>query len=79
MKQQVIAERNGYRFVDVGELENGFRDYRLLEHHSFTNRWRETYLFDNAIQMQCAIEDGEYCKWLTGKPAYGKDRVVKPY
>lgn len=67
---KTILEKNGFRFVTCGILENGEPDYRLQEKHEYTQHWRDVYYFDNAMQCSLAMEDDEYPKWLTGKPAY---------
>lgn len=70
---KVLAQTEGFRFVECGFLEiNGKPDYRMQTQDSYTLRWRDSYLFDNADQMFTAIGDLEYCKWLTGQPAYRK-------
>ena len=69
---KTIIEKNGFRFVTAGTLENGQPDYRLQEQDEYTNRWRDVYYFDNEMQFSLAIEDNEYPKWLTGKPVTSK-------
>ena len=71
-----LLERDGFRFVEKGILENGNPDYRLQEQDYYTKRWYDVYLFDNQMQCLLAMEDAEYPKWLTGKSCYVKD-VVK--
>ena len=75
---EVLLEREGYRFVDVGVIElNGMRDFRLQKQDYYTKRWREIYLFDNQMQCLLAMEDIEYAKWLDPErvPCYVKDCV----
>lgn len=75
---EVLLEREGYRFVDVGVIElNGMRDFRLQKQDYYTKRWREIYLFDNQMQCLLAMEDIEYAKWLDPDrvPCYVKDNA----
>jgi hypothetical protein len=75
---EVLLEREGYRFVDVGVIElNGMRDFRLQKQDYYTNRWRDIYLFDNQMQCLLAMEDIEYAKWLDPDrvPCYVKDNA----
>jgi hypothetical protein len=74
---KTILEKNGFRFVTAGTLENGQPDYRLQTQDEYTNRWRDVYYFDNEMQFSLAIEDNEYPKWLTGQPCYIKDTVSR--
>lgn len=71
---KVIAQFEDFRFVERGTLEiNGKPDLRLQTQDSYTLRWRDSYLFDNEMQMLTAIEDLEYAKWLLNRPCYIKD------
>ena len=71
----VLLERYPYRYVVMKEkLENGFPDCRMQKHMEYVG-WREVYKFDNQMQMDLAIEDHEYSKWLCNDPAYVKDVV----
>jgi hypothetical protein len=71
---KVIAQFEDFRFVERGALEiNGKPDLRLQTQDSYTLRWRDSYLFDNEMQMLTAIEDLEYAKWLLNRPCYIKD------
>ena len=75
---EVLLERAGYRFVDVGVIVlNGMRDFRLQKQDYYTNRWRDIYLFDNQMQCLLAMEDIEYAKWLDPDrvPCYVKDNA----
>jgi len=64
-KPTVLLERFPYRYVQVGTLEiNGKPDYRIQKVDSYTGRYRDMYLCDNAMQINTAIEDFEYTKWL---------------
>ena len=68
---EVIFERGDWRYVIAGTIElNGKPDCRLQERNEITRRFFDAYLFDNQEQMFLAIEDAEYTKWLTGRPAY---------
>tara|TARA_B100000287_G_scaffold166500_1_gene157058 strand:+ start:5061 stop:5315 length:255 start_codon:yes stop_codon:yes gene_type:complete len=61
----VILERQGYRFIQKGIIElNGKPDFRLQKRDEYTNQWKDIYLFDNQMQMDCALEDHDYTKWL---------------
>lgn len=74
---RTILEKNGFRFVTTGTLENGEPDYRLQMQDEYTKRWRDVYFFDNQMQCLLAMEDDEYPKWLTGQPCYIKDTVSR--
>jgi hypothetical protein len=74
MAVKVIAQVEDYRFVDVGVLEiNGKPDLRLQMQDYYSKRWREVYEFDNAHQCEIAMEDIDYCRWLTNRPCYIRD------
>ena len=60
----VIVERYPYRFVTKGTLENGQPDYRIQKYNTYTERYRDMYLCDNFMQLETAMEDFEYTKWL---------------
>lgn len=81
MKPIVLLERFPYRYVESGILDNGTPDYRIQKIDSLTNKYRDMYLCDNAMQLDIAMEDFEYTKWLdpAGVPCYTKDRVKNPY
>ena len=70
----VILERYPYRFVTKGKLENGQPDYRIQKWNNH-NGYKDMYLCDNFMQMQTAMDDFEYTKWLdpAGVPCYVKD------
>ncbi len=74
MKSKVILERYPYRYVECGTLENGFPDYRIQKYNEYSKRYKDMYLLDNSRQLDCALEDVEYTKWLDpeGVPAYRK-------
>ena len=75
----VILQSNGFRYVQDGTLENGKGDYRLQVMSEYSKRWSDAYYFDNQTQMDMAIEDPEYAKWLTNQPCYIKDHAISPY
>ena len=56
-------------------LENGHPDYRIQKFNDYTQRWNDMYLLDSGNQLECAMEDFEYTKWLDpdGVPCYVKD------
>ena len=60
----VILERYPYRYVECGTLDNGFPDYRIQKYNEYTERYRDMYLCDNGAQIDMAMEDFEYTKWL---------------
>ena len=64
----VILERFPYRYVECGTLENGYPDYRIQKFNELTQRYKDMYLCDNGTQIDYAMEDFEYTKWLD--PAY---------
>jgi hypothetical protein len=71
---KVLAQVECYRFVNVGVLEiNGKPDLRLQMQDYYTKRWKQVYEFDNQMQAEIAMEDLDYCKWLTHRPCYIKD------
>ena len=75
----IILERFPYRYVECGTLEiNGKPDYRIQKFNEYTRRYNDMYLLDNAIQLDYAIEDFEYTKWLDPDtvPCYVKDNVT---
>ena len=78
VKPTVIAERFPYRYVECGILEiNGMPDYRIQKFDEWNNRYKDMYLLDNSIQLDYAMEDFEYTKWLDPDrvPCYVRDVV----
>ena len=71
MKLETILERHPYRYVSVGKLDNGFPDYRIQKFNDYTRRYNDMYLLDNSVQLDYAIEDFEYTKWLDPDPEVG--------
>ena len=71
MKLESILERHPYRYVSVGKLDNGFPDYRIQKFNDYTRRYNDMYLLDNSVQLDYAIEDFEYTKWLEPDPEVG--------
>ena len=72
----VIMERFPYRYVESGVIElNGKPDYRIQKFNEYTRRYNDMYLCDNSMQLDIAIEDFEYTKWLDpdGVPCYVKE------
>ena len=76
MTLTVIHERYPYRYVDVGILENGFPDYRIQKYNENTGRYKDMYLCDNGDQLETAMEDFEYTKWLdpADVPCYNRTK-----
>ena len=71
----VIMERFPYRYIEDGVIElNGKPDYRIQKFNEYTKRYNDMYLCDNSMQLDIAIEDFEYTKWLdpAGVPCYVK-------
>ena len=69
----VIMERYPYRYVEDGAIElNGKPDYRIQKFNEYTRRYNDMYLLDSSIQLDLALEDFEYTKWLdpAGVPCY---------
>ena len=69
----VIMERYPYRYVEDGVIElNGKPDYRIQKFNEYTRRYNDMYLLDSSIQLDIALEDFEYTKWLdpAGVPCY---------
>jgi hypothetical protein len=78
-KPNVLLERTPYRYVECGVLEiNGKPDYRIQKFDEWTKRYKDMYLCDNAMQMDTAMMDFEYTKWLDPDcvPCYIKDDSV---
>tara|TARA_B100002019_G_scaffold56300_1_gene48372 strand:- start:2691 stop:2936 length:246 start_codon:yes stop_codon:yes gene_type:complete len=73
-KPEVILERYPYRYVQCGMLENGFPDYRIQKWNEWSKRYKDMYYCDNGMQMDTAIEDFEYTKWLDPDPEVGAYR-----
>ena len=72
----VIMERFPYRYIQDGVIElNGKPDYRIQKFNEYTRRYNDMYLLDNSVQLDYALEDFEYTKWLdpAGVPCYVKD------
>ena len=75
----VILERFPYRYVEDGIIElNGKPDYRIQKFNEYTRRYNDMYLLDSSIQLDLALEDFEYTKWLdpAGVPCYVKDHAT---
>ena len=71
-------ERFPYRYIQDGIIElNGKPDYRIQKFNEYTRRYNDMYLLDNSIQLDYALEDFEYTKWLdpAGVPCYIKDEA----
>jgi hypothetical protein len=73
-KPEVILERYPYRYVQCGLLENGFPDYRIQKWNEWSKRYKDMYYCDNGMQMDTAMEDFEYTKWLDPDPEVGAYR-----
>ena len=73
-KPEVILERYPYRYVQFGMLENGFPDYRIQKWNEWSKRYKDMYYCDNGMQMDTAMEDFEYTKWLDPDPEVGAYR-----
>ena len=73
-KPEVILERYPYRYVQCGILENGFPDYRIQKWNEWSKRYKDMYYCDNGMQMDTAMEDFEYTKWLDPDPEVGAYR-----
>ncbi len=72
----VILEKFPYRYIEMDKLlENGHPVYRIQKFNDYTQRWNDMYLLDSGNQLECAMEDFEYTKWLDpdGVPCYVKD------
>ena len=73
---KVILEKFPYRYIEMDRLlENGHPDYRIQKFNDYTRRYNDMYLLDSATQLDYAMEDFEYTKWLDpdGVPCYVKD------
>ena len=73
----VILEKFPYRYIEMDNLlENVHPDYRIQKFNEYTQRYRDMYLLDSATQLDYAIDDFEYTKWLDPDPevtAYAKN------
>ena len=72
---EVLLQNEPYRYIRREELlENGQPDYRIQKWNNY-NGYKDMYLCDNYMQMQTAMDDFEYTKWLdpAGVPCYIKD------
>ena len=72
----VILEKFPYRYIEMDRLlENGHPDYRIQKFNDYTRRYNDMYLLDSATQLDYAMEDFEYTKWLDpdGVPCYVKN------
>ena len=77
-KTEVILERYPYRYIKRGTIElNGMPDYRIQKFDEWNNRYKDMYLLDSSIQLDYAMEDFEYTKWLDPDrvPCYVRDVV----
>ena len=73
---KVILEKFPYRYIEMDRLlENGHPDYRIQKFNDYTRRYNDMYVLDSATQLDYAMEDFEYTKWLDpdGVPCYVKD------
>tara|TARA_X000000368_G_scaffold174282_1_gene137419 strand:+ start:264 stop:530 length:267 start_codon:yes stop_codon:yes gene_type:complete len=71
-KAKVILDRFPYKFVECGKLEiNGMPDFRILKFNEVTRSYQTMYYLDSQIQLDCALEDPEYVKWLDPDPEVG--------
>ena len=62
---EVLLEKYPYRYVESGIIElNGEPDYRIQKYNTYTERYRDMNLCDNFMQLETAMEDFEYTKWL---------------
>ena len=51
---KILLEKFPYRYVEKGELENGFPDYRIQKVDSYTGKYLDMYLLDNQMQLLTA-------------------------
>tara|TARA_B100000965_G_C19306938_1_gene632718 strand:+ start:195 stop:446 length:252 start_codon:yes stop_codon:yes gene_type:complete len=75
---EVICHNEPYRYVEMPDLlPNGKGDYRIQKYNQYSGRYNDMYLCDNYMQMETAINDFEYTKWLdpAGVPCYIKDHA----
>ncbi|AIX34653.1 hypothetical protein Syn7803US59_174 [Synechococcus phage ACG-2014d] len=79
MTPTVLLERSPYRYVECGTLEiNGKPDFRIQKFDEWTKRYKDMYLCDNGMQLNLAMGDFEYTKWLDpeGVPCYIRDCIT---
>ena len=75
---EVICQNDPYRYVEMPDLlPNGKGDYRIQKWNNY-NGYKDIYLCDNYMQMETAINDFEYTKWLDPAvvPCYVKDHAT---
>ena len=50
-------------------------DYRIQKFDEYSRRYKDMYLLDSGTQLDYAMEDFEYTKWLdpAGVPCYIKE------
>tara|TARA_A100001388_G_scaffold191645_1_gene144294 strand:+ start:67 stop:309 length:243 start_codon:yes stop_codon:yes gene_type:complete len=75
---EVICQNDPYRYVEMPDLlPNGKGDYRIQKWNNY-NGYKDMYLCDNYMQLETAINDFEYTKWLdpAGVPCYVKDHAT---
>ena len=73
---EVLLHNEPYRYIEMPELlDNGKPDYRIQKYNQYTGRYKDMYLCDNYMQMEIAMNDFEYTKWLdpAGVPCYIKE------
>ena len=73
---EVLLHNEPYRYIEMPEpLDNGKPDYRIQKYNQYTGRYKDMYLCDNYMQMETAMNDFEYTKWLdpAGVPCYIKE------
>jgi len=53
-------------------------DYRIQKYDEYSKRYRDMYYLDNGMQLDTALEDPEYTKWLDPArvPCYIRDTVT---
>ena len=73
---EVLLQNEPYRYIKKEKLlENGQPDYRIQKWDNH-NGYKDMYLCDNFMQIQTAMDDFEYTKWLDPDPevaAYAKN------
>ena len=73
---EVLLHNEPYRYIEMPELlDNGKPDYRIQKYNQYTGRYKDMYLCDNYMQMEIAMNDFGYTKWLdpAGVPCYIKE------
>ena len=69
---KILKRVEDYRFVEVGTIHlNGMPDYRIQK-RNYHKVWQDKFLLDNSIQLDYAMNDDYYMKYLCGDFEHGE-------